>query len=109
MRKSSVLVLLLILALGSASAAKKDAGTTTLKDLQPAGTPDKKQKQQYDLTFVSQNNQYTCRTHEGKKVDATQWVVGSQITYQVQGNKGKVKNSAGKEVPCTIVRVAAAQ
>jgi hypothetical protein len=28
------------------------------------------------------------------------------VTYEVKGNKGKVKTAAGKELSCTIVRVA---
>jgi len=28
------------------------------------------------------------------------------VNYQVDGNKGKVKSSAGKQLSCTIVRVA---
>ena len=47
--------LLAICALG-ASAAKKETGTTTLKDVQPAGTTDTKdqKKQLYDFSFRPQ-------------------------------------------------------
>lgn len=92
----------------NAGAASKDSGKTTLKDLQPAGTTDKKHKnQQYDLSFVSpQGKDYTCRTGEKAKVKATDFVVGSDLTYEVNGNKGKVKTSSGKQVDCTVVRVA---
>ena len=91
----------------SALAATKDSGTTTLKDVQPAGTTDKKHKQQYDLSFVSSTGKdYTCRTSEKKEVKATDLVVGSTVNYQVNGDKGKLKTSAGKEVSCVIVRVA---
>jgi gentisate 1,2-dioxygenase len=91
-----------------ALAGTKDTGTTTLKDLQPAGTTDKNHKhQQYDLSFVSSTGKdYTCRTSEKKSVKATDFVVGSSLNFQVDGNKGKVKTSAGKELNCTIVRVA---
>jgi gentisate 1,2-dioxygenase len=91
-----------------ALAGTKDTGTTTLKDLQPAGTTDKNHKhQQYDLSFVSSTGKdYTCRTSEKKSVKATDFVVGSNLNFQVDGNKGKVKTSAGKELSCTIVRVA---
>ena len=107
MRKSYAVLLMVAMLALTAWGAKKEAGTTALKDFQPAGTTDKKhKKQQYDLTFATPMQTYTCRTQEDKKVDATQWVVGSQVSYQVQGNKGKIKNGAGKEVPCTIVRVA---
>lgn len=95
----------------SAVAGSKDTGKTTLKDFQPAGTTDKKHKnQQYDLSFVTQSGKnYTCRTPEKKKMNATDFVVGSDLSYEVSGNKGKVKTSSGKQVDCTIVRVANAQ
>ena len=95
----------------SAVAGSKDTGKTTLKDFQPAGTTDKKHKnQQYDLSFVTQSGKnYTCRTPEKTKMKATDFVVGSDLSYEVSGNKGKVKTSSGKQVDCTIVRVANAQ
>src|SRR3954453_13198956 len=92
----------------SVVAANKNSGTTTLKDVQPAGTRDKNHKhQQYDLSFVSSTAEdYTCRTSAKTSVKATDFVVGSNVNYQVDGNKGKVKSSAGKQLSCTIVRVA---
>jgi hypothetical protein len=33
-------------------------------------------------------------------------VVGSNLAYVVNGNKAKLKSSTGKQVDCTIVRVA---
>ena len=95
----------------SAVAGSKDTGKTTLKDFQPAGTTDKKHKnQQYDLSFVTPSGKnYTCRTPEKKKMKATDFVVGSDLSYEVSGNKGKVKTSTGKQVDCTIVREANAQ
>jgi hypothetical protein len=89
----------------SAFAGTKDSGSTVLKDVQPAGTPDKKQKQQYDLSFASASKSYTCRTGQKNNVNATDFGVGSTATYQINGNKGKIKTSAGKQVHCTIVRV----
>ena len=104
------LIALTVLAMGalSAVAGTKDSGATTLKDVQPAGTTDKKHKhQQFDLSFVSSTGKdYTCRTNANAKVKATDLVVGSNVNYQVNGNKGKVKTSAGKDLSCTIVRVA---
>ena len=104
-------VALLLLFLGNAgmAASNKESGSSTLKDVQPAGTTDKKhKKQQYDLTFVSAKNEYTCRTNENEKVQATSFVVGTGITYKVDGNKGQVKSAqSGKDVKCTLVRVAA--
>ena len=95
----------------TAVAGSKDTGKTTLKDFQPAGTTDKKHKNlQYDLSFVTQSGKdYTCRTKENTKIKATDFVVGSDMTYEVNGNKGKVKVSSGKNVDCTVVRVANAQ
>ena len=92
----------------SVEAAKKNSGTTTLKDVQPAGTTDKDHKhQQYDLSFASSTGEdYTCRTSPKKSVNATDFIVGSNVNYEVDGNKGKVKSSAGKQLNCTIVRVA---
>jgi hypothetical protein len=106
MRNVSILALALCLT-GTAFAAQKETGTTRLNNVEPAGTTDKKHKhQQYDFTFDAQTHEYTCRSKEGDKINATDFVVGSNIDYQVKGNKGKVKSSSGKEVGCTVVRVA---
>jgi hypothetical protein len=107
MRRSIALALVTMFSL-SATAATKDFGTTTLKDVQPAGTTDKNHKhQQYDLSFVSSAGMdYTCRTSEKTSVKATDFVVGSAVNYQVNGNNGKIKTTTGKELKCTIVRVA---
>jgi hypothetical protein len=105
MRRLILVILLTMVAL-SAIAATKDTGTTVLKDVQPAGTTDKKHKHQYDLSFASASGKdYTCRTAEKTSVKATDLVVGSSATYEVNGNKGKVKTAAGKKLSCTIVRV----
>jgi len=101
----AVLVLVLICAL-PATAANKLKGTTSLKDFQPAGTTGKKHKhQQFDFTFVASGTAYTCRSPEGTKLKATDFPVGSDITYQVDKDKGSVKNASGKEVKCTVMRV----
>lgn len=109
MGKTLALAIMLLVLAGVGSAANKESGSTTLKDFQPAGTTDKKhKKQQFDLSFAGSTNDYTCRTNENQKVQATQFVVGSNITYKVSGNKGEVKDTAsGKSVKCTVVRVAA--
>ena len=45
--------------------------------------------------------------HRGKtKLKVTDFVVGSDLAYVVNGNKAKLKSSSGKQVDCTIVRVA---
>ena len=109
MRKTfALLVIVLSLAI-LALAADKESGSTTLKDVQPAGTTDKKhKKQQFDLTFSTSKNEYTCRTNENEKVQATDFVVGTTVNYKIDGNKGQVKStSSGKSVKCTLVRVAA--
>jgi len=109
MRKILALIAILLFVATVAFAAKEQ-GSTTLKDVQPAGTTDKKhKKQQYDLSFSSPANDYTCRTDEKDKMNATDWVVGSSINYKINGNKGEVKNTvSGKSVKCMVVRVAAA-
>ena len=53
MRRWIAVLLMIVVVDLSARAAKKDTGTTTLKDVQPAGTTDTKdkKKQQYDFIF----------------------------------------------------------
>ncbi len=98
----------LILAMALPALASKIEGTTTLKDSQPTGMPDKEHKHQaYDLSFQAQGKQYTCRTDPKKSMNATDFVVGTDVKYQVNGNKGKIKTPQGKEVECKIVRVEA--
>ena len=107
MRRLIAVLLLTMASSLTLSAAKKDAGTTTLKDLQPAGTTDdkNKKKQQYDFTFEASGNNYTCRTSPKTSVKATDFVVGSDVKYEVDGDKGQLKTTAGKQVKCTVVRV----
>jgi hypothetical protein len=107
MRK--IIALCTLLAFATALAAgTKDSGATTLKDVQPFGTTDKQHKhQQYDLSFQGTSGRdYTCRTKSGDSIKATDIVVGSNITYEVNGDKGKVKITGGKQFSCTVVRVA---
>src|SRR3974390_1117523 len=110
MRKLLSWALLIATLTGVGMAANQESGRSTLKDVQPAGTTDKKhKKQQYDLTFTSSKNEYTCRTNEKDKVNAIDWVVGSPVRYKGTGNKGELKNpQSNKNVKCTVVRVAAA-
>jgi hypothetical protein len=107
MKKWIAVLLLTMVGPLTASAAKKDEGTTTLQDVQPAGTTDTKDKknQQYDFIFEVSGNHYTCRTSPKTSVKAIDFVVGSEVKYQVDGDKGKLKTTAGKEVKCTVVRV----
>jgi hypothetical protein len=107
MRKLLIASLLVIVTLPVA-AGTKDKGTTTLKDVQPAGGTDKKNKhQQYDLFLsTTSGKDYTCRTKPGEKVKATDMAVGSNISYEIKDDKGKIKISSGKNLDCKIVRVA---
>ena len=103
-----VVVTLMLLVAPNAIAGRKESGNTTLKDVQAVGVTNKKQKhQQYDISFASTSGKdYICRTGEKEKVKATDLVVGSSVAYEVNGDKGKVKTSSGKQLNCTIVRVA---
>jgi len=106
MRSSIGILLLIALIALPASADKKEQGSTSLKDFQPAGTTDKKHKhQQFDFIFDAPTAEYTCRSKEGDKLQAIDWPVGSQISYEIDKDKGKVKNDKGKKIECTIVRV----
>src|SRR5450631_1204373 len=109
MRKILALFGIVLFSAALAQAANKESGSTSLTNVQPAGTTDKQhKKQQFDLTFSTSQNEYTCRTNENQKVQATQFVVGTTVNYKIDGNKGDVKStSSGKSAKCTLVRVAA--
>jgi len=109
MRKTLALFGIVVLTASPALAANKESGSTTLTNVQPAGTTDKQhKKQQFDLTFSTSKNEYTCRTNENQKLQATQFVVGTTVNYKIDGNKGEVKSTtSGKNAKCTLVRVAA--
>jgi hypothetical protein len=103
----SVLALMLFCSL-PAMAGDKQKGAATLKDFQPAGTTDKNQKKQlFDLTFDTAGNEYVCRTKNDDKVKATEWPVGSNITFELDDDKAKLKSDRGKKVECKVVRVEA--
>jgi hypothetical protein len=108
MRKGNAIAILIVMFAITAVAGSKIEGTTSLKDFQPFGTIDKKthKHQQYDLSFAAMGKLYTCRSVEKESLKATDFVVGSDVQYQVNGDKGKVKNASGKEVECTVMRVA---
>ena len=107
MRKRIVLLLVVLTcALPAMAGSSKVKGSTTLKDFQPAGTTNKKHKhQQFDFIFAAEGTQYTCRSKEGEKLKATDFPVGSDITYEVNKDKGNLKNKAGKSVNCTMMRI----
>ena len=103
MRKLNVLLAVILVCTLAASAAKQK-GTATLKDLQPAGTTDKKNKtQQFDISFDAAGNEYTCRTKD--KIKATDFVVGHDVSYELDKDKVKLKNPSGEEAKCSVVRV----
>ena len=88
--------------------AEKFKGSATLKDTQPSGVKDKQHKHQaYDLFFDAMGKSYTCRTDSNKSMNATDFVVGTQIRYEIDGDKTRIWSSEGKKVECNIVRVEA--
>ena len=42
-------------------------------------------------------------------MNAIDFVVGTDVTYKIDGNKAKIKTPQNKEVECKIVRVEALQ
>ena len=91
------------------AAAEKFKGTTTLNDVQTEGTKDKDHKHQvYDLLFAADQKNYVCRTDTNKSMNATDFVVGSQVKYEIDENKVKIQSMRGKKVECKVVRVEAA-
>ena len=108
MRKGNAIAILIMMFAITAAAGPKIEGTTTLKDFQSFGTVDKKthKHHQYDLSFAAMGKLYTCRSVEKESLKATDFIVGSDVRYQINGDKGKVKNASGKEVECTVMRVA---
>jgi hypothetical protein len=96
----------LCLAIAAPGFAAKIQGDTNLKDLQPFGSKDKGHKHQaYDLFFNADARAYTCRTDPKHSVNATDFVVGTQIHYEIDKNKAKIRTPEKKEVECKIVRV----
>jgi hypothetical protein len=85
--------------------AEKIKGDTTLKDSQPYGTKDKEHKHQaYDLFFDGQGKTYTCRTDPSHSMNATDFVVGGPIHYEINDQKVKIQTPKNKKVDCKIVR-----
>jgi len=107
MRKLNGILLLLLLAPLPTQAAKQK-GSTTLKDFQPAGTFKDNKRQQFDLFFDASGTSYTCRTKDDK-LKATEWPVNTEISFEIDKDKAKVKTKQGKKAECTIVRVEASK
>jgi len=106
---SAVVAVGVILAGAVPAVAGKIKGNTTLKDSKTAGVKDKEHKHQaYDLFFDAQGKGYTCRTDSDKSMNATDFVVGTQMKYEIDGNKVKIETPEGKKVECKVVRVEAA-
>jgi hypothetical protein len=77
--------------------AKKEKGTTTLKDVQPAGTTDKKNKnQQFDFSFNASGMSYVCRTSHDTKLKATDFVVGTNLAYEMNRRESSRMHRANK-------------
>src|SRR5271168_1596616 len=92
-----------------AFAGNKINGSTTLKDMQPYGAKDKEHKHTaYDLSFSADGKNYTCRTDPKKSVNATDFVVGTEMKYEIDNQNVKIKSPKNKQVECKIVRVEAA-
>jgi hypothetical protein len=108
MQKPTASAALAIIALAVAlpAFAGKIKGNTTLKDSQTAGVKDKDHKHQaYDLFFDAEGKTYTCRTDSNKSMNATDFVVGSTMKYELDGDKAKLETPEGKKVECKVVRV----
>ena len=101
------IVLALIAGMAMPLSAKTVKGSGVLKDVQPtAQTPDKEHKHQaYDLSFLAEGKNYTCRTDPKHSMNATDFVVGSTMNYEIDGNKVKISTPANKHVDCKVVRV----
>jgi hypothetical protein len=99
-------IAMLVLMMALPAMAAKFKGRTILNDVKTTGAYDKDHKhQQYDLLFTGSDKQYTCRTDGKHSMNATDFVVGTTMRYEVNGKKGKLTNPDGKDVDCKIVRV----
>jgi hypothetical protein len=108
MRKApSAAILTIALLTTLPSFADKIKGDSTLKDSQPYGTKDAEHKHQgYDLSFDAHGKTYTCRTDPDHSMNATDFVVGGPIHYEIDNNKANIKTPQNKKVDCKIVRAA---
>jgi len=100
-------IALMAMVVGTSAIAEKITAPGTIQDLPPTNyAVAKKQHQQFDFSIVTANHSYGCRTPENKKLDATQFVVGSAVTFTANGRNGEVKTEKGKTAKCLITRVA---
>ncbi len=87
----------LIALLSTFASAEKLTEQGTIQDLQPTNfAVAKKKHQQFDFSITTSSHSYGCRTPENKQLDATQFVVGSTVTFIANGKNGEVKTSQGK-------------
>ena len=97
----------LMILMATAAWAGKQTETATLQNVEPTNfAVQKKQHQQYDFTIATAGKSYSCRTPENKSINATDFVVGTQITFISDGKNGQVKTQQGKSAKCLITRVA---
>jgi hypothetical protein len=96
----------LIVLMGAPVWAAKTAAPGTIRDLQATNfAPGKKKHQQYDFSIQTASGNYQCRTSEKKSTNATNFPIGSAITFVSSGQKGEVKTATGKSAKCTITQV----
>jgi len=108
MHKRTLALLLVLMSTLPATAGSKQKGTAKLDDMQTAGTTDKENKNQmYDFLFATGGNQYRCRTSHKTELKATDFVVGNDVKFEIDGDNVKLKSMAGKETKCKVVRVEA--
>jgi hypothetical protein len=102
-----IIILALIAGIAMPLSAAKIRGSAILKDVQPtAQTPDKDHKHQaFDLSFPAEGRNYTCRTDPDHSMNATDFVVGETMSYEINGKKVKISTPVNKHVDCTVVRV----
>src|ERR1700733_3661910 len=92
MQKRPLTAVLLLATSFSAFAGTKLQGTTTLKDSQTYGLKDMEHKHQgYDLAFDAKGKSYTCRTDPSKSMNATDFVVGTDVTYKIDGTRQRLR------------------
>jgi hypothetical protein len=97
----------MIALLGTTALAAKLTEQGTIQDLQPTNfAVAKKQHQQYDFSILTSGRSYGCRTPQNKAFNATDFVVGSSVTFIANGKNGEVKTPQGKSAKCVITRVA---
>jgi len=61
--------------------------------MQPYGTKDKEHKHTaYNLSFAAEGKNYTRRTDSKKSVNATDFIVGAEMAYEMNNQKVKIKS-----------------